>query len=238
MSGVKSILKLAKASLEQNDPEAALEHSKEIIKLDPKSYYAFVFQGKAYQLLNDVPKATTSFKRAIELEPDNLLAWKGYFQVAKTSNDYEQFFTVLTALVKIYIEQGVSISELLKDMRSYLDANNVKGNENLYEFYLRSILPGTELGELIGSSIELPSSTYKKLIDLKQTQVEKEVVARVSKERIKLGRLLNMEQKASLDAIAWSFYSSTDLLKLYDAFLNICDDEELRKTYQDRKSVV
>lgn len=234
MSGVKSILKLAKASLEQNDPEAALEHSKEIIKLDPKSYYAFVFQGKAYQLLNDVPKATTSFKRAIELEPDNLLAWKGYFQVAKTSNDYEQFFTVLTALVKIYIEQGVSISELLKDMRSYLDANNVKGNENLYEFYLRSILPGTELGELIGSSIELPSSTYKKLIDLKQTQVEKEVVARVSKERIKLGRLLNMEQKASLDAIAWSFYSSTDLLKLYDAFLNICDDEELRKTYHEK----
>lgn len=234
MSGVKSILKLAKSSLEQNDPEAALAHSKEVIKLDPKSYYAFVFQGKAYQLLNDLTKAITSFKRAIELEPDNLLAWKGYFQIAKGSNDYEQFFSVLTALAKIYIEQGISISELLRDMRAYLDTNNVKNNEALYEYYLRSIVPGTELGDLIGSSVEAPSNTYKKLIDLKQTQVEKEITTRVSKERIKLGRIIKLEQKAKLDAISWSYYSDNDLLNLYDAFLSTCDDELLRKIYQEK----
>lgn len=234
MSGVKSILKLAKSSLEQNDPETALAHSKEVIKLDPESYYAFVFQGKAYQLLNDLTKAITSFKRAVELEPNNLLAWKGYFQIAKGSNDYEQFFYVLTALANIYIEQGISISELLRDMRAYLDTNNVKKNEALYEYYLRSILPGTELGDLIGSSVEAPSNTYKKLIDLKQTQVEKEITTRVSKERIKLGRIIKLEQKAKLDAISWSYYSDNDLLNLYDAFLSTCDDELLRKIYQEK----
>ncbi|KAI5968639.1 SKI3 [Candida margitis] len=234
MSGVKSILKLAKVSLEQNDPEAALAHSKEVIKQDPKSYYAFVFQGKAYQLLNDLPKAITSFKKAIDIEPENLLAWKGYFQIAKGSNDYEQFFSVLTALARIYIEQGVPISELLRDMRTYLDTNEIKNNETLNEFYLRSILPGTELGELIGPSIESPSNTYKKLIDLKQTQTGKDMVARVSKERIKLGRVLNLEQKAKLDSIAWSYYSDNDLINLYDKFLNICDDEELRRTYHEK----
>ncbi|KAI5965479.1 SKI3 [Candida theae] len=234
MSGVKSILKLAKTSLEQNDPEAALAHSKEVIKLDPKSYYAFVFQGKAYQLSNDPTKAITSFKRAIELEPNNLLAWKGYFQIAKGSSDYEQFFSVLTSLAKIYIEQGTSISELLTEMRNYLDDNNVKGNEKLHEYYLRSILPGSELGDLIGSPIEGPSYTYKKLIDLKQMQLEKEIVAKVSKERIKFGRSITVEQKASLDAISWSYYSDNDLINLYNEFLNICDDEQLRKTYQEK----
>ncbi|KAG5421274.1 SKI3 [Candida metapsilosis] len=234
MSGVKSILKLAKTALESNDPESALDHSKEAIKLDPKSYYAFVFQGKSYQLLNDSAKAITSFKRAIDLDPQNLLAWKGYFQIAKGSNDYKQFFSVLTALTKIYIEQGTSISELLTSMRNYLNDNNAKNNEALYEYYLRSILPGTELGDLIGSSVETPSRTYKKLIDLKQSQVEKEMIAKVSKERIKLGRTMTLEQKAKLDALSWSYYSDNDLINLYNEFLNVCDDEELRKTYQEK----
>ncbi|KAI5951203.1 SKI3 [Candida jiufengensis] len=234
MSSVKSLLKLAKTALEQNDPEAALNHAKSVIELDPTSYYAFVFRGKAYQLLNDLPKAITSFKRATDIEPNNILAWKGYFQIVKNQDDYELFFEVLTTLCEILIDQGISIADALKDLRSYVDKERHKNNDKFYEYYLRSILPGTKLGELIGSSIENPDFTYKKLLDFKQSKLEKEVVGRVAKERVKFGRVLTLDQKNQLDSIAWSYHEDGDIMNLYENFLNVCDDEGLRRKYEEK----
>ncbi|KAI5963735.1 SKI3 [Candida pseudojiufengensis] len=234
MSSAKSLLKLAKRALEQNDPEAALGHAKSVISIDPSSYYAFVFRGKAYQLLNDLPKAITSFKRATEIEPNNILAWKGYFQIVKSQDDYKLFFEILTSLSSLLIDQGISIADVLKDLRSYLDKQNAKNNDKIYEYYLRSILPGTKLGDLIGTSIENPDFTYKKLLDFKQTKVEKEVAGKVSRERVKFGRILTAEQKNKLDSVAWSYYEDGDIINLYENFLNVCDDDGLRRKYEEK----
>lgn len=234
MSSLKSFLKQAKGALEQNDPEEALEYANEALKIDSKSYYAYVFQGKAYQLIGDLAKAMQSFRKATQIEETNVLAWKGCLQLSKSSDDYETFFNVLTSLCKIYIDQGISIADLLQTLREYLDAHKVKDNDQLFEFYLRSILPGTKLGDLIGTSIENPDFTYKKLLDFKQKQIEKDVVAQVSKERVKFGKTLSLDQKAKLDAFAWSIYNKADLLELYDAFLNICDDDGLRQKYKEK----
>ena len=91
MSSVKKYLKSAKAALESNDPLLALEHAGDALEEDPNCYFAHVFQGKSYQLLRDIPKAIAAFQKATEIEPDNLLAWKGYFQVVRTTDDYKLF---------------------------------------------------------------------------------------------------------------------------------------------------
>ncbi|KAI3402798.2 SKI3 [Candida oxycetoniae] len=234
MSGVKSILKLAKSALEQNDPESALDHVRAALDTEPNSYYAYVFQGKAYQLLGDMPKAITAFKKATAIEPDNLLAWKGYLQLVKNLNDHEQFFSVLTSISSILVSQGISIADSLQVLREYLETHKMKNNDELYELYLRKIMPGTELGDLIGSSIENPETICKKLLDFKENQVEKEVVAKISKERVRYGRTLTLDQKSKLDTLAWSIYKSAKILELYDAFLNICNDDALRRKYQEK----
>ena len=119
-------------------------------------------------------------------------------------------------------------------MRNYLDRQKYKSNDNLYEFYLRSILPGSELGDLIGTAIEPTDVTVKKLLDFKTSQTEKTVVNIVSKERVKFGRVITTDQKAKLDNIAWSYYEDGDILELYEMFLNVCDDEELRHKYEEK----
>ena len=75
--------------------------------------------------------------------------------------------------MRLLTDQGISIAETLKDMRNYLDRQKYKSNDNLYEFYLRSILPGSELGDLIGTAIEPTDVTVKKLLDFKTSQTEK-----------------------------------------------------------------
>lgn len=234
MSSIKKYLKSAKASIEANDPESTLDFANDALEEDPNCYFAYVFKGKAYQLLRDIPKAIKAFQKATEIEPNNLLAWKGYFQVLKVSDDYKLFFQVLTNLVRLLTDQGISIAETLKDMRNYLDRQKYKSNDNLYEFYLRSILPGSELGDLIGTAIEPTDVTVKKLLDFKTSQTEKTVVNRVSKERVKFGRVITTDQKAKLDSIAWSYYEDGDILELYEMFLNVCDDEELRHKYEEK----
>ncbi|KAL6449637.1 LOW QUALITY PROTEIN: SKI3 Superkiller protein 3 [Candida maltosa Xu316] len=231
MSSVKKYLKSAKAALESNDPESALDYANDALEEDPKCYFAYVFQGKSYQLLRDIPKAIKSFQKATKIEPDNLLAWKGYFQVTKTIEDYELFFNVLTNIVRILNE---SLGEALRDMRNYLDVNKYKSNDQLFEFYLRSILPGSELGDLIGSAIEPTDVTVKKLLDFKLTQVEKQVTNRISKERVKFGRTITQEQKAHLDGIAWSYYQDQSIVQLFDMFLNVCNDDGLRRKYEEK----
>ena len=46
-------------------------------------------------------------------------------------------------------------------MRNYLDTQKYKSNDKLYEYYLQSILPGTELGDLVGTAIEPTDVTVK-----------------------------------------------------------------------------
>ncbi|EGW30997.1 uncharacterized protein SPAPADRAFT_142101 [Spathaspora passalidarum NRRL Y-27907] len=233
MSSLKKLLKSAKLSIEQNDPESALEYADEAIEIDSNCYFAYLFKGKSYQLLRDVPQAIAQFKRATEIEPENLLAWKGYFQTVRASNDYSLFFDVLTKLVKLQRDQELPLAETLKDLRNYLDSNKYKSNDVLYELYLKSIIPGTELGELVGSALGSGESNIQKLLDFKKTQLDKLVQTRISKERVKFGRNLTIDQKQALDAIAWEYYKDGQLSKLYESFLNISNDDELRQKYEE-----
>ncbi|RLV89716.1 Superkiller protein 3 [Spathaspora sp. JA1] len=234
MSSLKKLLKSAKVAIEKNDPESALEYADEAIELDSNCYFAYLFKGKAHQLLRDIPNAITQFKRASEIEPENLLAWKGYFQTVRASDDYQLFFSVLTKLITLQLDQELGIGETLRDLYNYLDLNKYKSNDKLNELYLKSIIPGSELGELIGSQLRTsPEVNVRNLLDFKKAQLDKQVQTRLSKERVKFGRNLTVEQKSTLDSIAWEYYKDGQLTNLYQVFLNICNDDELRVKYQD-----
>ncbi|KAK6462465.1 hypothetical protein DFJ63DRAFT_287079 [Scheffersomyces coipomensis] len=233
MSSLKKALKAAKSAIESNDPVSALEYVDEALEFDDTCYFAYIFQGKSYQLLDDISKATTSFEKATELEPENLLGWKGFIQVAKSGKDYKLFFFVITKLIELSIDQGISIAESLRDIKSYLDTNQYKTNQDLYEFYLRSILPSSELGELVGKNLGTAESNLRTLIDLVKTKLNKELTGRLAKERVKFGRVLTIEQKSYLNNISWTYYNDSDLESLYESFLNISNDDVLRRSYEE-----
>lgn len=233
MSTLKRCLKEAKSSIEQNDPEGALEAVEEALEFDSENYFAYIFQGKSYQLLNDNDKAIKSFDKATSLEPENLLGWKGYFQVAKAQTDYDLFFQVLTNIIEQQINQGIGIGETLKDTRNYLEHNKYKSNPELYEKYLRNIMPGTELGNLVGSELGKPEDNLKALIDILKRK-EKDTISRtLSKEKMRFPRILTIDQKNYLNKVTWSIHEKSGLSSIYEMFLNISNNDELRKLIQE-----
>jgi superkiller protein 3 len=233
MSSVKQYLKSAKRSIEANEPEDVLEYVDEILSLDKQNYFAYIFQGKAYQLLNALPKARESFRIATDIEPENLLGWKGYLQVAKVGTDYKLFFHVVAVIVRLQIDQGISTGEVLKDVNNYLHLNNYKSDDELYEEYLWSIIPGSELGQMMGSSFGKPEANLISLIELISRKLKDFNSKAIAKERVKYGRVLSADQKFQLQNLTYNIYKDSKLECLYTELLNISNDEDTRLKYQE-----
>ncbi|ODV82131.1 TPR-like protein [Suhomyces tanzawaensis NRRL Y-17324] len=230
---LKQNLKAAKSAIAENDPESALYYVQDVLAEDAKNYYAYIFQGKAYQLLDDVSKAITSFSKATKLEPENLLGWKGYFQLVRNSKDYLLVFEVFTSLIKVQVDQGIGIADSLKDLTNWLDFKQYKSDNELLETYLRAILPGTPLGELVGGNLGRAESNIKTLINLERRKVDSEISVRISKERVKFGRVLTQDGKNHLNSISYSIYQNSDLDRLYDLILNVSNDDNVRRQFEE-----
>lgn len=225
-------LKAAKKALEANDPELALECVEEVLLSDPRNYYAHIFLGKSYQLLNKLKEASRSFTNATAIEPETLIGWKGFFQVARCQDDFPQFFHVFTQYIRVLIHQNVGIADAIKEAYNYLNAHKYHSNEELNEMFLRSILPGTELGDLLDGIMGTPEESLKKLITLVKDKEARELRSKLAKEKLKLPRILNSQHKSHLNELEWSVRHESNISELYRKFLDYSNDDLLRRQYE------
>ncbi|XP_062310352.1 superkiller complex protein 3 [Osmerus eperlanus] len=74
---VKSELKSAREAIKNKEFKEALKHCKAVLKLEKNNYNAWVFIGVAASELEQPDQAQTAYRKAAELEPEQLLAWQG-----------------------------------------------------------------------------------------------------------------------------------------------------------------
>lgn len=234
---VKAELKAAKKALEDNDPDTAIYYVKEVLEEDPKNYFALIFEGKAYQLLKKPREATKAYKKAINLDGNNLLGWKGLFQVVRLLNppESDKVFEVAAQLAHIQEDQGILPAETLKDVKNYLDAIGYKTNRDVFTQFVDATQPGTDFGDIVGNSLGTRQDNLIHLIKLVRKPVDEQVAKVLMKERVKLGKVLTPEQRKSYDSQIYSIYNLLRLLDHYDQLLEISDDDEIRTKYKEEK---
>lgn len=230
---LKQSLKGAKGAIERNDPQVALEFVEDALYYEKNNYFAYIFRGKAFQLLDTPEKAIEAFKKATTLEPENVLGWKGYFQSVCSRDNYEDFFQIFTKLVKLQHDQSLNFADTIKDAHNYLNRHRYKQNEPLYVLYLKNVLPGTTLGELAPGSFGDADSNFCKLIDILSRSEAETIDRMIQKEKLKLPRVLTQENRSYLDSIAWSVCKDSELGPLFDKFMNYCRDDDLRLRYEE-----
>ncbi|XP_053519523.1 SKI3 subunit of superkiller complex protein [Artibeus jamaicensis] len=74
---VKTALKSARDAIRNKEYKEALKHCKTVLKQEKNNYNAWVFIGVAAAELEQPDQAQGAYKKAAELEPDQLLAWQG-----------------------------------------------------------------------------------------------------------------------------------------------------------------
>ena len=237
---VKELLKEAKQELARSDYEDAIELSLEVLKYDSKNYFAHVFLGKAYSSTSefrDLDKAIIHYRKAIDLEPDNLLAWKGLFTLFKSDSQsilpsivpFGEYFKLATAYMHVLVQQEVSQVELIAMVRALRKANS-SVREFLITFY-ETFRPGTDSYETLGRHLVSPRESLQNLIKLIRDKEADQISKVVSRERLKLSSA-DPHYQIKINALAWDIYRDSKLDGYYNQLVNILDDDEERKLYE------
>ncbi|XP_027564577.1 tetratricopeptide repeat protein 37 isoform X2 [Neopelma chrysocephalum] len=83
---VKAALKSARDAIRNKEYKEALKHCKAVLKQEKNNYNAWVFIGLAAAELEQPDQAKGAYKKAIELEPNQLLAWQGLANLYEKPN--------------------------------------------------------------------------------------------------------------------------------------------------------
>ncbi|XP_074526833.1 superkiller complex protein 3 [Halichoeres trimaculatus] len=102
---VKAALKSAREAIKNKEFKEALKHCKAVLKLEKNNYNAWVFIGLAASELEQPDQAQTAYKKAVELEPEQLLAWQGLANLYEKTDQWDfkvELPNIYQRLVELY----------------------------------------------------------------------------------------------------------------------------------------
>ncbi|KAM4576471.1 tetratricopeptide repeat protein 37 [Odontesthes bonariensis] len=102
---VKAALKSAREAIKNKEFKEALKHCKTVLKLEKTNYNAWVFIGLAASELEQPDQSQTAYKKAVELEPEQLLAWQGLANLYEKTDQWDfkiELPNVYQKLVELY----------------------------------------------------------------------------------------------------------------------------------------
>uniref|UniRef100_A0A671KS57 Tetratricopeptide repeat protein 37-like n=1 Tax=Sinocyclocheilus anshuiensis TaxID=1608454 RepID=A0A671KS57_9TELE len=180
---VKAELKSAREAIKNKGFKEALKHCKAVLKLEKNNYNAWVFIGVAATELQQLDQAQTAYRKATELEPEQLLAWQGLANLYEKSDQadfkaelpkiYQKLITLYETLyicicVKLWrrliqvreAEEGVEDLELLELWREMtrLLQDTVEDQDNETQQHLISAFE-----RALQLMIDVPSEAHRSL---------------------------------------------------------------------------
>ncbi|TRY85691.1 hypothetical protein DNTS_013421 [Danionella cerebrum] len=170
---VKAELKCAREAIKNKEFKEALKHCKTVLKLEKNNYNAWVFIGVAAFELQQPDQAQGAYRKACELEPQQLLAWQGLASLYEKSDQadfkselpkiYQKLITLYETSDKVkFYEVSKKLVELYQSEMKYLQVAKVLQKV----IQVREGEEGVEDAELLG--------LWKEMIRLLQDTVERQ----------------------------------------------------------------
>ncbi|XP_042722135.1 tetratricopeptide repeat protein 37 [Lagopus leucura] len=177
---VKAALKSAREAIRNKEYKEALKHCKVVLKQEKNNYNAWVFIGLAAAELEQPDQAKGAYKKAIELEPNQLLAWQGLANLYEKSNqtdvhadlqdvyqkllelyesgDKQKWCDVCNKLVELY-RQGNKYLEAAEICQKLIEVKKEGGAEKveLHQLWKRMI-------QLLGDNVQYQDNKTAQLL--------------------------------------------------------------------------
>uniref|UniRef100_A0A3P9KFX9 Tetratricopeptide repeat domain 37 n=1 Tax=Oryzias latipes TaxID=8090 RepID=A0A3P9KFX9_ORYLA len=116
---VKAALKSARDAIKNKEFKEALKHCKTVLKLEKSNYNAWVFIGLAACELEQTDQSLTAYKKAIELDPEQLLAWQGLANLYEKTDQWDfkvELPNVYQKLVELYSSDKNKCYDMIKKL--------------------------------------------------------------------------------------------------------------------------
>ncbi|KAI9360280.1 hypothetical protein BD770DRAFT_385224 [Pilaira anomala] len=178
----KADLKAAREAIGAKKFNDAVKACKRVLLWEGENYNAWVFLGVAYTGLEDDEEAENAYKRAIEINTDNMLGWQGLVSFYEKRNKKMELATTVQQLIPRLVasRDGAKLADYLKKLlQVYKDTEPEKHFETMKLF-----LTGSEYYDLIKDQPDLPPQIdiWKLIIeklDKEQAQkIDNEVASR------------------------------------------------------------
>ncbi|KAK2467787.1 hypothetical protein APHAL10511_000082 [Amanita phalloides] len=116
MSSNKSKLRQARDALDKKDHAKAKELASEVLDYEPSNYNAHVFLGLASLGLGEHDESEQAYRKAIEIHPDQQLAWQGLSKLQERTERWLECVESLYQIMDIQCHQndGVKCAETLQ----------------------------------------------------------------------------------------------------------------------------
>lgn len=248
-SELKQLLKEAKQELSNGYYEDAIEIASKVLDIDNENYFALIFIGKSYDSLIDskqVKDVETNYERALKyyikattVQPDNLLAWKGLFQILLNQDKlkhvvpnllkFDELFTLCDQYMDCLMNNEQPQIDVIDFLRLIKRTNqeDIKFLLNFYNHYI----PGQKPYEILGHHLMSPLDIMLQLVKLTKISEDKVVSSKISNERLKLKNNDPMYQQ-KINQVAWSIYANSKLSDYYNQLINLIDDDIERQKWE------
>ncbi|XP_071441528.1 superkiller complex protein 3 [Hetaerina americana] len=115
---VKAALKEAREAIKLKDYKTAQKLCKNVLKSDRNNYLALVLFGVSLQETDQKSQAPNAFKKAIEVSPDQILAWQGlsaYYEKVDEESAYKELVDIYNKIISLEsdINKRVEVSKKL-----------------------------------------------------------------------------------------------------------------------------
>lgn len=248
-SEIKQLLKQAKKELSNGYYEDAIEEALKVLDIDSDNYFALIFLGKSYDSLislKQVKDIETSYERALKyyikattIQPNNLLAWKGLFQIFLNPDklkhvvprllNFDQLFGLCDQYMDCLIINEQPQIDLIDFLR-LIKRTNQDDLMFLLEFY-NHYIPGKKPYEILGHHLMSPLDTMLQLVKLTKINEDKLVSSKISNERLKLSSN-DPKYQQKINQVAWSIYETSKLSGYYNQLINLIDDDVERQKWE------
>ncbi|KAH8828520.1 superkiller protein 3 [Flagelloscypha sp. PMI_526] len=249
MSLAKQKLKAAREAISKKDYSKAKDNASSALEYDPDNYNAHVFLALAYSELGQLDESEQSYRNAIQLNKDQLLAWQGLSKLYEKAQKWSQYGDSLVELMNLF-----SVSDdATKCAETYQKLLDLRRNGTRKEIIetLELILPQSRyystLSQLPPPDPSNPTATTTaptqsaihdslpvlcEIIDLTEKEERLYFQKEVDKRRTRLGAGLPAQIQKDVGVEVWS---DSQLPRFYSDVLNHAStSDELRRDIESR----
>ncbi|KAI7899235.1 uncharacterized protein BX663DRAFT_521900 [Cokeromyces recurvatus] len=235
MMNSKADLKTAREAIGKKEFNEAVKACKRVLLWEGENYNAWVFLGVAYTGLENDEEAEEAYKRAIEINPETMLAWQGLVSFYEKRNKQDLLAKTINQLIPRLIKNGdgARLTDYLKKLlKVYKDQQDEDRHLELLKSFF---LPLSPHYDLIKDQPDLPPQIeiWKTIIAKIEKEQEQQIQQEVKSRRFRM----NAGTPAQiLKEVEGEVYALSKLDRMYETVLELLtsDDKEEREFWELR----
>ncbi|GAB5589005.1 Superkiller protein 3 [Umbelopsis nana] len=219
MNNTKANLKNAREALGAKKFDEAIKFCRRVLDWESQNYNAYVFLGVAHNGLDQIDDAEAAYKKAIEINPEQLLAWQGLVSFYEKREQWSKLADTLESLLDTYqaSSDGAKLADSINklvEIYQTRDADETKLAKTLYYY-----VPGSKYHDILASSGHLPNMSliWLQILTLKSRQEDKYIEKEFQARRMRINAGPPSKLRAQIEA---EVMASSDLGSVFETVLS------------------